>query len=192
MRFRALQIPLAKGDRYAVVPFLRAWCAQKGGRLVEVGTLQGNGALFTPVGLDADEARWLETHLCNGERLVGARFAPPELPLLVVPDHEAQLKARLEADEADSRISVAALRLARAFTEKVDGSHPARLFVNLDCPAVQAMLDAREAGRPEAEAAVRALWAMKVLLAQGQDQPDLDLKGALAILQTTLLGLVNA
>lgn len=187
MRFRALQIPLARGDRYAVVPFLRTWCERRGGRLVEVGTVQGNGALFTPVALEPEEAAWLETHLCHGERLVGARFTPAELPLLVVPDHEAQLKARLEADEADSRISGAALRLARAFTGKVEGTHPARLFLNLDSPVVQAMLDAREAGHPAAEDTARTLWALKVLLAQGQDTADSDLGRALARLQTTLL-----
>lgn len=180
MLFRALRVPVARGERYAVVPFLREWVACKGGRLIEVGTLHGNRSLFTPGTLEEAELNWLSEHLADGEQVIPAHFAPRELPLVVVPDREAELKARMESDEADARISVAALKLARAFTSGIDGSVLSRLYVNLDCPAVQAVLEARREGRGDAIGAARMLWALKVVMASGGEDSQLDLNKALA------------
>ena len=117
MLFRAMGVPVAHGNRYAVVPFLRRWAQAKGMRLVELGTEQGNRQLFRLDRLPERETGWLAEHLGGAEeQLVIARFSPEELPLVVVPDRDAELKRRLEDDEADKRISTAALRLARQFT----------------------------------------------------------------------------
>jgi molecular chaperone HtpG len=178
--FRALRVPVARGDMYAVVPFLREWVTRRGGRLIEVGTQEGNRQLFRPVDLPESEVEWLADNLGDGELVVPARFAPAELPLVVVPDREAELKRRLESDEADARISVAALKLARAYTATVDGSTLARLFVNLDCPAVASVLDAFRAGNPRAAAAAKLLWSLKVIMATGEEESSLDLNRALA------------
>ena len=90
-------------------------------RQVELGTEQGNRQLFRLDRLPERETGWLAEHLGGAEeQLVIARFSPEELPLVVVPDRDAELKRRLEDDEADKRISTAALRLARQFTRKLD------------------------------------------------------------------------
>lgn len=180
MLFRSLKVPVARGERYAVVPFLREWATQRGGRLIEVGTAQGNQEMFTPGRLEDDEAQWLTGQLCDGELLVPAHFAPAELPLVIVPDREAELKRRLEEDQADARISVTALKLARAFTAKVDGSVLSRLYLNLDCPAVVSLLEAFRAGSPGAEAAARLLWSLKVVMASDREDSKLDLNKALS------------
>lgn len=110
-----------------------------------------------------------------------ARFSPEELPLVVVPDHDAELKRRLEDDEADKRISTAALRLARQFTRKLDNRQPSRLYVNLDNPAVQALLAAVGEERDEAAHAALLLRSFKVIIAgQGRGQPATSLNQALA------------
>ncbi|VFT10122.1 putative heat shock protein (hsp90 family) [Pseudomonas aeruginosa] len=141
-----------------LVPFLRRWAQAKGMRLVELGTEQGNRQLFRLDRLPERETGWLAEHLGGAEeQLVIARFSPEELPLVVVPDRDAELKRRLEDDEADKRISTAALRLARQFTRKLDNRQPSRLYVNLDNPAVQALLAAVGEERDEAaHAAVAA------------------------------------
>ena len=109
-----------------------------------------------------------------------ARFSPEELPLVVVPDRDAELKRRLEDDEADKRISTAALRLARQFTRKLDNRQPSRLYVNLDNPAVQALLAAVGEERDEAAHAA-LLRSFKVIIAgQGRGQPATSLNQALA------------
>ncbi len=112
-------------------------------RLVELGTEQGNRQLFHLDTLPADELAWLEHHLGDGEALVPARFSPQELPLVVVPDREAELKRRLEQDENDKRVSTAALRLARQFTARIEARQTQRLYLNLDNPALQALLAAQ-------------------------------------------------
>lgn len=173
MLFRAMGVPVAYGNRYAVVPFLRRWAQAKGVRLVELGTEQGNRQLFHLDTLPADELAWLEQHLGDGEALVPARFSPQELPLVVVPDREAELKRRLEQDENDKRVSTAALRLARQFNARIEARQTQRLYLNLDNPALQALLDAQRAGNPQAAVAARLLRALKVIVsAQGRTQPQ--------------------
>jgi len=171
MLFRAMGVPVAHGNRYAVVPFLRRWTQAKGMRLVELGTEQGNRALFQTDTLPEAELAWLQTHLGDGEQLLPAHFSPAELPVVVVPDREAELKRRLEDDENDKRVSMAALRLARQFTARIVARAPSRLYLNLDNPAVQALLAAMRAGNPQAEAAARLLRSLKVIVsAQGRAQ----------------------
>jgi molecular chaperone HtpG len=57
-----------------------------------------------------------------------------------VPDQEVLLKKRVESDEANRRMAGAALRLARMYTGSVDDTVVAKLYVNLDSPAIQGLL----------------------------------------------------
>jgi molecular chaperone HtpG len=164
MLFRALQVPVARGERYAVLPFLREWAQTHGAGLIELGTEQGNRKLFTTAELAPLEQAWLSEVLCDGERLVPAHFAPTELPLVVVHDRDAELKKNIESDEADKRISLAALRLVRSFTAGIDGSTPSRLYVNVDNSAVLALLRAKRCQHPHADAAAGLLRALKVVM----------------------------
>jgi len=192
--FRALGVPVAHGHRYAVVPFLRRWTQAKGLRLVELGTEQGNRALFrTDDSLDAAQLAWLGEHLGDGEQLLPARFSPEALPVVVVPDREAELKQRLEDDENDKRVSMAALRLARQFTARIEARAPSRLYLNLDNPAVQALLQAQRDGHAQAPAAARLLRSLKIIvsaqgrpLARGAATPGPDLNGAFSEIATAL------
>ncbi|MBS1160357.1 MAG: putative heat shock protein (hsp90 family) [Proteobacteria bacterium] len=165
MLFRIMGVPVAHGHRYAVVPFLRRWAQTKGVRLTELGTEQGNRQLFTLAELPTAQQAWLEEHLADGEKLIAARFHPEELPLVVVPDRDSELKRRLEADASDKQISQSALRLARQFTAKIDAEYDQRLYVNLDNPAIQTLLLARHAAPGQAALAARLLKAFKTLMA---------------------------
>ena len=170
MLFRALGVPVAYGYRYAVVPFLRRWTQARGIRLIELGTEQGNRQLFSPKALSDDEMDWLEQSLADSEKLVTAHFNPIELPLVVVPDRDAELKRRLEDDTADKRISIAALNLVRQFTARIETSHTARLYVNLGNPAIDALLEAHRR-QLDCGPAVRLLKAFKcILVSQGNSQ----------------------
>ncbi|MGA5818605.1 ATP-binding protein [Kitasatospora sp. NPDC094028] len=168
MLYRAMRVPVARGDRYAVLPFLRRYAQLRGCRLVELGSEHGDRALFRDPErpLPAEETAWLAGALTDrGERLVPARFDPPGLPLVLVPDREAELKARIEDDRADARIPSAALRLARAFTARTDGEVRARLYLNLDCPAVRDLLAAYRAGHTGSATAAGLLRSVKVIMA---------------------------
>ena len=179
MLFRVLRTPVARGELYAVVPFLRKWVEMRGGVLVELGTEKGNRRLFTRVPLPEKDTRWLAETLGHGEEVIPARFLPEELPLVVVRDREAELKKRLEQDDADKRISAAALRLARNYTAEIEDSSPTKLYVNLGNPAVQALMDARREGRGT-DAAATLLRSLKVVMAAGGDSGgELNVNAAL-------------
>lgn len=134
-------------------------------RLVELGSESGNRQLFTPVSLPTSQLDWLSTRLAVNEELVVARFAPEALPLVVVSNHEAQLKARLESDEADRHIASAALHLARQYTQQITTQAANRLYLNFANPAIQALIQAVDGNQPGALNAARLLKAFKVIIA---------------------------
>lgn len=192
MLFRALGIPVAHGNRYAVGPFLRRWTQSHGVRLVELGTAQGNRQLFHAAPLPEAELQWLQQHLGDGEQLVTARFSPQDLPLVVVPDRDAELKRRLDEDASDKQMSQAALRLARQFTAKMDDGPERRLYVNLDNAAIAALLQAMRDDNPHADDAATLLKAFKTILGghgQGADGGP-ALNRALQQLATTVQRLI--
>ncbi|MFJ9696833.1 ATP-binding protein [Kitasatospora sp. NPDC101183] len=196
MLYRAMRVPIARGDRYAVLPFLRRYAQLRGCRLVELGSEDGNRELFRDPErpLAAEESAWLSSALTDpGEQLVPARFDPPGLPLVLVPDREAELKARIEDDQADARIPSAALRLARAFTARTDGEVRARLYLNLDCPAVRDLLAAYRTGHTGSATAAGLLRSLKVIMAAASSGPaEGDLGAALAGVGTAVSALTAA
>ncbi|MDR3087610.1 MAG: ATP-binding protein [Azoarcus sp.] len=192
MLFRAIGVPLAFGYRYAVLPFLRHYCAARNVRLIELGTEQGNRQLFTPAILPQADADWLAAQLSDDERTIPARFAPTELPLIVVPDRDALLKRRLEEDATDKRVSLSALSLARQFAAPIDASYTNRLYINLDNPAIQALLKARGGDNAGVEIATRLLKAFKVISNARQQQENANELGhALRDLSGAVVTLLN-
>lgn len=185
--FRALKIPVALGDRYAVVPFLRHYANKCHIKLIELGTEKGNEQLFTLVTLTNIEQQWLTEQLADGEAIIAARFLPKELPLVIVADREAELKQRLEEDEADKKISQAALRLARQFTAKITATTTSKLYLNLNNAAVSDLLAAFHANHSNAKQAAQLLKSLKVIMA-GRDSHHyaLDLNKALVNFTQTL------
>lgn len=180
MIFRALKIPVAYGHRYAIVPFLRKWIQVHGGTLIELGTEKGNQQFFTQERIEETLFEQLKAGLCDGEQLLIARFLPDELPLVVVPDRESELKHKLESDEADKRISHAALNLVRQFTQKIEDRPEVRLFVNLNSPAIESLIEHLKAGK-NATHSLLLLKSMKVIMtASGDSKVNVNLKQALA------------
>lgn len=168
--FRALQVPVALGDRYAVVPFLRRYTLAKKYKLIELGTEKGNQHLFSLADLPANDMEWLTKVLADGEDIVIARFMPIELPFVVVIDREAELKKRLEEDEADKKISQAALRLARQFTAQITKTSMVKLYINLNNQAIIELLQAFHASNPQVEGAVKLLKSLKIIMSGRDNQ----------------------
>ncbi|MFI2607319.1 ATP-binding protein [Kitasatospora sp. NPDC018619] len=197
MLYRAMRVPIARGDRYAVLPFLHRYAELRGCRVVELGSERGDRELFRDPEhpLPEHEAAWLAGALADpGEQLVPARFDPPGLPLVLVPDREAELKARIEDDQADARIPSAALRLARAFTARTDGGVRARLYLNLDSPAVRDLLAAYRAGHTGSATAAGLLRSIKVIMAAAASAgpSEGDLTAALGGIGTAVSALTAA
>ena len=174
MLFRALGVPVAFGNRFGVVPFLRRWVNERPILLIELGTARGNQQFFSLQNLKEEEKNWLAQHLVGTEKLITAHFLPKELPFIVVADRDSELKRRLEEDEKDKKLSLAALKLARQFTAKIDGAYDQHLYVNLDNPAIIALLTARNNADLNAESiasAARLLRAFKTIT-HSQSAPE--------------------
>lgn len=187
MLFRAQQIPVARGERYAVLPFLRRWCDKYSIKLVEIGTERGDNQLFQPSKLPPQVNDWISKQLLDtGEELIAVSFSPDTLPFVLVPDREAELKRRLEADDADKRIASAALSLARLHTQSIDGDVLARLYLNTDCKVVKALaaqIKAADGGAAQldrAQAVACILKAFKITMASENSPVTRDLGEAFA------------
>ena len=184
-------MPVVHGTRYAALPFCRMYTSEQSGRMVLLGTGQGDQELFSPAELSAsDAARLREWFSASDTDVVPARFEPPHLPLVLVSDHEILLKRRLESDEADRRLGSAILSMARDFTRGVAERSRLKLYVNLACPVIGALLEAPQAAR---ERGIRLLKSLVVLLcASGEDTPAHDVDQALreqcAIIEEILRG----
>ncbi|MFE8596891.1 ATP-binding protein [Archangium violaceum] len=165
---RALGVPVVDSGRYAALPFTRRWAERQGLPVLQLGTREGNAALFPRVQLEpAQEERLRALFAEDGVELVPSRFSPPALPLVLVPDREAELKARLEADAADKRIGAAVLSLARGFTATISSRAQARLYLNVDAPTLQALLAAPE---DRARSAARLLSGLCTLLSHRDER----------------------
>ncbi|EAB2238714.1 ATP-binding protein [Salmonella enterica] len=179
MLFHILQRPVARGDRYAVVPFLRRWALLYHCRIIEVGTQSGNEQLFTLADLPAEQVDYLEAHLCDSEQLIISRFDPDVLPLVVTLDREAELKQILEQDDADKRMSTAALMLARQFTSQIKQTKTSSLYLNLNNACVKQLVTALQ-NHQQPVAALRLLKSLKVILcSNGNKEQQWDLHQAL-------------
>lgn len=166
--FRALGVPVVEGTRYAALPFTQRFVEREGGAVVMLGTREGNAQLFRPAEVSPETLDKLKALFAeDGVELVPARFSPPALPLVRVPDRDAELKERLARDEADKRIGAAVLGLARAFTATLPSNAKARLYLNLDAPALQAVLAAPPERAKEGAALLRALCT---LVARGDER----------------------
>jgi molecular chaperone HtpG len=178
--------------RRAAVSLLRRWAERRGGTVLELGTADGNRAVLHPAPLAPAESALLTELLAGPHHLVvGARFAPRSLPLVVIPDREVELKKRIESDEADKRIAGAALRLARLGTAKLAGTVEARIYVNLDCPAIARLVEAARRGERPVRAG-KLLRALVALLAGSADGASVDLEPALATITDTVTWLIGA
>ncbi|MCB9586517.1 MAG: ATP-binding protein [Polyangiaceae bacterium] len=176
--FRALGVPVVHGIRFAALPFCKAYTDRVRGRLVLLGTGKGDSELFQKVELSTEEQSKLEGWFGRDDvAVMSCRFAPRELPFVLVPDREIQLKRRIESDQADARISSAVLGLARQFTAQVGARPSLRLYVNCDCPAIVRLL----AAPPERAArGVRLLAPLVSLLSEtGEETRLFDVETAL-------------
>lgn len=172
--FRALKVPVVRGTRFAALPFCKRYAERIRGALVILGTADDQ-ALFRPGTLpEPDSERLQSWFAADDAQVVLAHFEPAYLPLILVPDREVELKRRMESDETRRSISTAALRLAHMFTNSIDDRPAARLYVNLDCPAIHALLSAPDDRRDLALEFLRGLASLSTEPQQAGRFMDVD------------------
>lgn len=139
---RALKTPVVYGYRFAAYPFCKQYAEMHNIKIAVLGTLQGNEQLFAKVSLDQHKLTRLQELLAQpGESVIAASFSPDYIPTIMVPDEEVLLKKRIEGDEANKRISAAALSLARSYTNDINDEVHAHIYVNTASPLIQRLLE---------------------------------------------------
>ena len=152
--YQALGLPVLDGTRYAVLPFAARWCQAHRVPLSQVGTDQGDSALFKPTSVAEGSAVLLQEALGDAvTQVIPCRFQPSSLPAVRVPDREVALKRRLDDEQSDTRIASGLLALARSYTDDIDDRWEARLYVNLESPVIARLL-VQSGPRPAAVATV--------------------------------------
>ncbi|MEM7244368.1 MAG: ATP-binding protein [Acidobacteriota bacterium] len=156
---RAVRVPVVTGTRHAALSFCREYLGGDESRLVTIGTAEGNRALFRDAEVEPHTREWLEASFGGeGLEVVPCHYEPAHVPVVLVPDRDAELKRRLESDDVDRRISTAALGLARLHVAGLDDEVLARVHVNMGSPVIQALDRTEDIGRRDAVAsALRAL-----------------------------------
>ncbi len=148
--FRALSKPIVNGVRYAARPFAQQYCEMHGHTLVELGTKLGDENVFPNATVEPDVLDAFSDVLAdNDTEIKFSHFAPESLPIVLVTNNEIALKRRIEDDEADKRISSGVLGLARMFTKKINEGALSRMYINLDCPLVQRLMEAEGVTRTQ-------------------------------------------
>ena len=188
--FRAMQVPVVLGTRYGAMPFAERHATRAGKSIVRLGTKTGNEAIFAPAELAPAARDRLQNLLGReGVEVVPTRYAPTSLPVVLVPDRDVALKRRIEREEADRRISSAILTMARMFTEKIDGQVGARLFVNLDSPVIERLIN-DESPRTELAAAIVRAMADLFTDRREEDALRVDTAAAFEALSSALVALL--
>jgi len=186
---RAQGRPVIEGVRFGSLALAQRWGEANGTPVVVLGTAQAERALFPRVEVSDSVRARLEGWFAEDDRaVVPSRFAPPTVPMLLVPDRDVLLKRTLEDDDADRRLSRGILGLARLYTEQLEDGPRARLFVNLDAAVVRRLL---EVDGPRADAVAAVLWSFtEVSGRRAGEASQTDLGTALEALDGALVQLL--
>jgi len=169
---RAFGTPVILGYRYGAAAMLQRYAEETGTDIIELGTSEGHTRLF-PSQTVSGETQALLSDIFGetGATLRYAKFEPDYLSVIALVDKEQQLKAFYESDDADRDMNAGVLRLARAFTKKIDPESPVQLVLNLGSPLMQ-LLIARGDNKAKSAAQImlasaRMLGTRKALGADG-------------------------
>lgn len=137
--FRARGNPLVKGFLYGAAGFCRKYQEWTGTKVHTFGTEAATSSLLSLAKDVEPSFRALLLFLFENPnfKIELSNFTPEHIPLLIMENHSVVLKNKLEADEADKRISTAALGLARLTTKMEKQTEENTLFINLKNPVIQ-------------------------------------------------------
>ncbi|CAM2070461.1 ATP-binding protein [Sulfidibacter corallicola] len=137
MLYRSQGIPVVCGSRYGAYAFARKYCEDRGDAILILGSHPSLDVLFPEVEISGAQRAHLET--CFGRpgfRVRATRLASSAIPLMMVPNRDAALKRRLEADQVDARIGTSLLNMVKLFTDTLPEDRPVYVIVNLNAALV--------------------------------------------------------
>lgn len=142
--FRAQNIPLVLGYRFAAGEFCRQYAELNGISFKLTGFKEVDQTLFKPVVVGPDESEYLGGLFGKEQQKIHfSRFDPKSIPLLIIEDQEVKLKNKIEDEDSDRRIGSAALALARIHTSKISNEITHHLYLNTSNELIEHILEHR-------------------------------------------------
>jgi molecular chaperone HtpG len=123
-----------------------------------LGSKEGESIFFKKVEI-ADEKIQILKELFFEENIeiIPTKFNPSFLPVVIIPDRDYQLKNRIESDEADRRITTAALSLARKYTKELNGKTSCRMYINMESPIINKIFTIDDDSKKQLSILLRSL-----------------------------------
>jgi len=137
--FRARGNPLVKGFLYGATNFCQKYAEWNGVSLHTLGTEGIQSSIFKPrfPENESEKSRYLALFESSKYAVAFTSFTPEHIPLLVIENFDVIVKNKIESDEADKRISTAALSLARLTTAETEDIKESTIYLNLDNPIIR-------------------------------------------------------
>jgi molecular chaperone HtpG len=156
--FRSLKQPVVLGYRYAALSFCNKYGNTYNKPIIVLGSKEGESLFFKKIEITDEKIQILkelffEEHI----EIISTKFHPSYLPIVIIPDRDYQLKTRIESDEADRRITTAALSLARKYTNKLNGKTACRLYINLESPIINKIFTIDDDSKKQLSILLRSL-----------------------------------
>lgn len=135
---RAQGYPVVSGYLFAAASFCQRYANNNNLECHTFGTHDDEKRLFDVVTSNNDQLLEILRQRFEDElvQVVLAKFYPQHIPMVFMVNREAQIKQRIEQDEADKRIGTAALSLARLHTAKIKKDKIKKLYVNVHNPII--------------------------------------------------------
>ena len=173
--FRAKNIPLVLGYRFAASEFCRQYAHINGIEFKLTGLKKVDQTLFNATTID-NESRDYLNHLFAKEKhkIHFSEFDPTSIPLLIIEDQEVTLKNKIEDEESDRRIGSAALALARIHTDKISNEITHHMYLNTSNELIKYILNHKNEHSKIVADLVLSIMATMGMTGEQVDQSGLD------------------
>jgi len=188
--FRARGNPLVKGFLYGATNFCQKYAEWNSVAIYTLGTEGIQSNIFKPLELENKSAksRYLSLFESSKYAVAFTSFTPEHIPLLVIENFEAIVKNRIESDEADKRISTAALSLARLTTAETINVKESTIYLNLDNPIIQQIPYLEDSDQKNIAEMLRSMLEM---LCGDNTNTDESLDTVFSTFNTAILALIE-
>ena len=156
--FRSLKQPVVLGYRYAALSFCNKYGNTYNKSIILLGSKEGENLFFKKIEILDEKVQILKELFPEEDiEIIPTKFHPSYLPIVIIPDRDYQLKKRIESDEADLRITTAALSLARKYTNELNGKTSCRMYINMASPVINKIFTIDDGSKKQLTILLRSL-----------------------------------
>ncbi|MCF6319313.1 MAG: ATP-binding protein [Proteobacteria bacterium] len=185
--FKSKMIPVVSGYLFAAASFCYKYADTYHVKIIELGTQSGNEQMFKILLPEPMIQNQLISLIKTpGDEILFTQFAPEHIAMIIIDNQDVLLKKRIEQDDSDKRIGRAALILAKMHTNTISDENIRKVYINMDSPLVQRLIDLSEDGEKSQQLS-RLLRSFTVSLCHNTSDETVDFNDELIKFSQTLL-----